>query len=166
MTTAPAVCEVHADGDRATLHFERLYDFTPDELWTALTDPEQIQRWLARATRFELQVGGEVQLDFGETEDERAAGVITELEPGRMREYTWTFIGEDESVVRFELVPHDPGTRLVLDHRRIGREYAAGYGAGWQSHLETLAGERELGAWEERFRELRPTYVELVSALP
>ncbi len=160
------ICELNPDGDRAALHFERLYDFTPEELWAALTDPARIEGWLARATRFELHVGGAVQLDFGDSEDERATGAITQLEPGRVLEYDWTFPGEDESVVRFEIVPQDQGTLLVLDHRRLGRDSAAGYGAGWQAHLEALAGERELASWDQRFQELRPRYAELASALP
>lgn len=160
------VCELHPDGDRAALHFERLYDFTPAELWAALTDPERIQGWLARATRFDLRVGGAVQLDFGDTEDQRTTGVIRSLEPGRVLEYDWTFPGEDESVVRFEIVPQQQGTLLVLDHRRLGRGSAGGYGAGWQAHLEALAGELELGDWDERFEELRPRYAELAAALP
>lgn len=160
------ICELHPDGDRAALHFERLYDFTPEELWASLTDPDRIQGWLARATRFELRVGGAVQLDFDETEDERTIGVIRALEPGRVLEYYWTFPGEDESVVRFEIVPQEQGTLLVLDHRRLGRDFAAGYGAGWQAHLEALAGESELDAWAQRYQELRPRYVELVAALP
>jgi uncharacterized protein YndB with AHSA1/START domain len=160
------ICELHPDGDRAALHFERLYDFTPDELWAALTDPDRIQGWLARATRFELYVGGAVQLDFGESEDERATGTIRELDPGRVLEYEWRFPGEDESVVRFEIVPREQGTLLVLDHRRLSRAAAAGYGAGWQAHLEALGGERELAHWDQRFQELQPRYAELVSSLP
>jgi hypothetical protein len=81
-------------------------------------------------------------------------------------EYDWTFPGEDESVVRFEIVPQEQGTLLVLDHRRLGRASAGGYGAGWQAHLEALAGELELGDWDERFEELRPRYAELAAALP
>jgi uncharacterized protein YndB with AHSA1/START domain len=160
------ICELRSDGERATLHFERLYDFTPEELWAALTDPDRIQRWLARASTFELQLGGGVQLDFGDTEDARVAGAIRALEPGRVLEYDWTFPGEEESFVRFEIVPQAQGTLLVLDHRRLGRDFAAGYGAGWQAYLEALAGERELGDWDRRFEELHPRYVELASALP
>jgi hypothetical protein len=35
------------DGDRCGLRFERVYDTTPDDLWSALTEPERLARWLA-----------------------------------------------------------------------------------------------------------------------
>ena len=36
------------------VRFERLYDATPEELWSAITDPEQIQGWLAHVARIDL----------------------------------------------------------------------------------------------------------------
>ena len=83
-----------------------------------------------------------------------------------MLEYDWTFPGEDESTVRFEIVPQEQGTLLVLDHRRLGRDFVAGYGAGWQAHLEALSGESELDAWDQRYEALHPQYAALVAALP
>ena len=83
-----------------------------------------------------------------------------------LRSYSWTFPGEDESFVRFEIVPQPQGALLVLDHPRLGRAAAGGYGAGWQAHLEALAGERNLADWGERFDELRPRYAKLAAALP
>jgi uncharacterized protein YndB with AHSA1/START domain len=143
------------DEERCAVRFERLYDFTPDELWSALTDPQRLQRWLADTPRFEGREGGAVTIAFDEgTTDGR---VLTWDEP-RVLEYEWRFPGEDESVVRFELHPQEAGTLLVLDHRRLGRDAGTGYSAGWHAHLDALAGEIELGGWQRRFEELLPTY--------
>jgi len=148
---------LRSDDDRCAVQFRRLYDFTPQELWSALTDPEQLGRWLARA-RVDPGVGGQVSLDFdgGATEGGR---VLTWDEP-RVLEYEWRFEGEEQSVVRFELHPQELGTLLVLDHRRLGRSSGAGYGAGWHAHLDALAGLFDLSdaAWTERFEELLPAY--------
>ncbi|NUT54381.1 MAG: hypothetical protein HOQ03_00165 [Thermoleophilia bacterium] len=143
------------DDERCAVRFERLYDFTPAELWSAITDPEQLGRWLARA-EVEPGEGGHVRLDFdgGAMEGGR---ILTWDEP-RVLEYEWRFTGEAESVVRFELQPQELGTRLVLDHRRLGRSSGMGYAAGWHAHLDALGGVLDPSDWERRFEELVPTY--------
>jgi len=142
------------DGDRCAVRFERLYDFTPSELWSAITDPDQLARWLARAD-VEPGQGGQISLDFdgGGTEGR----ILTWDEP-RVLEYEWRFTGEQESVVRFELLPQEFGTLLVLDHRSLGRSSGMGYAAGWHAHLDALAGVHDLADWQRRFDELVPTY--------
>ena len=143
------------DDDRCAVRFERLYDFTPDELWSALTDPKRLRRWLAETPRFEARVGGAVKIAFDEGTTE--GRILTWDEP-RVLEYEWRFPGEDESVVRFELQPQEAGTLLVLDHRRLGRAAGTGYAAGWHAHLEALAGALPLDRWQARFEELLPVY--------
>ena len=156
---------LRADDERCAVRFERLYDFRPDELWAALTEPEQLRGWLAHVRELELRRGGAVVLDFGGGEEVR--GEVLEVEPGRVLEYTWTFTGESESVVRFELEPRGEGTLLVLDHRRLGREAGVGYGAGWHAHLDMLEATLRGGsvAFEPRFAEVRPPYDEQAAEL-
>jgi uncharacterized protein YndB with AHSA1/START domain len=148
---------LRTDGDRCAVRFERLYDFTPEELWSALTEPGQLARWLAKA---EVQpgVGGGIALHF-EDDGTVEGGRVLEWDEPRLLEYEWRYPGEDESVVRFELHRQEYGTLLVLDHRRLGRASGAGYGAGWHAHLDALAREIETGTWSRRFEELLPAYV-------
>jgi uncharacterized protein YndB with AHSA1/START domain len=145
------------DGDRCAVQFRRLYDFTPQELWSALTDPEQLGRWLARA-HVDPGVGGQVSLHFdgGSTEGGR---ILTWEEP-HVLEYEWQFTDEEPSVVRFELLPQEFGTLLVLDHRRLGRTSGTGYAAGWHAHLDALGRLYEFSddAWTQRYEELVPVY--------
>ena len=156
MTETKAVNgELRSDDDRCAVRFQRLYDFTPDELWSALTDQERLRRWLAEAPRFEGGVGGRVTIAF---DDGTTEGRILIWDEPRVLEYEWRFPGEDESVVRFELQPQEYGTLLVLDHRRLGRTSGAGYAAGWHAHLDALAGAIQLEAWQRRFEELLPDY--------
>ena len=56
------------------------------------------------------------------------------------------------------------GTLLVLDHRQLPPNQAAGYGAGWQAHLDGLAG-LDLAGWDARFAEFLPGYREQLAAL-
>jgi uncharacterized protein YndB with AHSA1/START domain len=143
------------DDERCAVRFERIYDFTPAELWSAITEPDQLARWLARAV-VEPGAGGQISLDFdgGATE----GGRILVWDEPRVLEYEWHFTGEPDSVVRFELFPQEFGTRLVLDHRRLGRSSGMGYAAGWHAHLDALAGVHDLSDWQPRFDELAPIY--------
>jgi uncharacterized protein YndB with AHSA1/START domain len=143
------------DDERCAVRFERLYDFTPAELWSAITDPDQLARWLARA-EVEPGEGGRISLDFDG--DATEGGRILTWDEPRVLEYEWQFSGEEESVVRFELHPQEFGTLLVLDHRRLGRSSGMGYAAGWHAHLDALAGLHELSDWQRRFDQLMPSY--------
>jgi ankyrin repeat protein/uncharacterized protein YndB with AHSA1/START domain len=157
--------EIRPDADRCAVRFERLYDATPEELWAALTDPEQLPGWLAHTSRFQLEIGGEIHLDFGDGDE--VHGHVRDVDPGRVVEYTWDHTDEIESIVRFEIVPREHGVLLVLDHRQLPREKAAEYGAGWHAHLDML--EARLGGaareFSERYHELRPAYDERAAEL-
>jgi uncharacterized protein YndB with AHSA1/START domain len=156
---------LRADGERRSVRFERRYGATQAELWSALTEPEQLRGWLAEAT-FEPREGGSVEVRFGARDAETVRGRVLKFDPPRLLEYEWHWPGEDESVVRFELVPESDGTLLVLDHRRLPVEAAAGYSAGWHAHLDKL--ESLFGgvqtSWDERFAQLLPTYRQRAAA--
>lgn len=121
----------------AGVHFERLYDATPDEVWAALTNPEQLRGWLADASRLELRPDGRMELQF-QGDAETTEGLVREVDPGAVLEWEWVHDPGRRSVVRFELVPRDAGCLLVLDHRLLDADSAPGYGAGWQGHLDAL----------------------------
>jgi uncharacterized protein YndB with AHSA1/START domain len=145
--------------DRTTVHFERVYDYGPRELWAALTEPEQLRGWLGEA-EVDLRIGGRIVIRFGDTEEQVAEGTIRMIDPPRLLEYDWTYPGETKSVLRLELEPRGDGTLLILDHRRLPATAAAGYGAGWHAHLDgldaLLAGEPS--DWDARFAEVLPSY--------
>jgi uncharacterized protein YndB with AHSA1/START domain len=153
--------QLRADGEHRAVRFERRYAATPAELWSALTEPERLARWLADA-ELDLVIGGQYVLRFsGEDESQTTRGEVLALEPERLLELSWSYPGESDTVVRFELRPDGDGTILVLDHGRLPVEPAAGYGAGWHAHLDAL--EAHLGAggepdWFGRYRELAPLY--------
>ena len=145
--------------DRVAVHFERVYDYEQEELWAALTEPEQLRGWLGEAD-VDLRVGGRIVIRFGDGDDEIASGAIRELDPPRLLEYEWTFLGESDSVLRLELAPRGNGTLLILDHRRLTPSVAVGYSAGWHAHLDRLEGlaTGERVDWDERFAELVAQY--------
>jgi uncharacterized protein YndB with AHSA1/START domain len=150
--------------DRRGVRFERVYDYRPEELWAAITEPEQIRGWLGE-TELDLDGGrGSIRFDGGGSVGLR----VRRVEPGKLVEYDWEIPGEPPSVLRVELEPQDRGTLLVLDHRRLSAAQATGYGAGWHAHLDALEQLLVGGSivWDERFDEVQPAYVESAEALP
>jgi uncharacterized protein YndB with AHSA1/START domain len=152
---SPATIEVA--GERATVTFERTYAQPRSVVWRALTDPGHVSAWLDSAT-IDLRVGGSFDISF---DDGEMHGVIDELEPERVLAYSWHDGRDDVSHVRWELSDQDAGTRMTLVHRRLAREAAAGFAAGWHHHLERMARvlHDEEAPWRnERFQELFSTY--------
>jgi len=97
------------------VRFTRRYAATPAEVWAALTEPESVARWL-----------GPVPTE------------VRASEPERLLELDWLPPGDDPSVVRFELVPTEGGTQLVLDHRRINAVLGGPYSERWVNTLKRL----------------------------
>jgi len=138
MTThAPAAA---ADGmvrrvaDGHELRFERFLPHPIGRVWAALTEPEAVAAWLARA-EIELAPGGRARLAFANT-GHVLDGRVVAVEPPRLLAYTW---GEGHGTVRWELSPTEGGTRLVLTHAFPAPGEAASFLAGWHTHLELLA---------------------------
>ena len=151
-----ALGEIRPDDERCAVRFERLFDFTPEEVWRALTDPAQLPGWLGHVSRWTLAPGEEYELDVGGP----TSGRIVALEPGRVLELTWKYGEEPESLLRFEVLPREHGTLLVLDHRRLALDQAVGYGAGWHAHLDALARPFALGPaeWTALYRSRLAAY--------
>jgi uncharacterized protein YndB with AHSA1/START domain len=99
--------------DGYELRFERHYEKPIDEVWALLTEPERLEEWLGVAN-VELRVGGRFQLL--EVGGQGIAGVILELKPPHVLEYTWDSAEWTGGTVRFELSEADGGTDLVFTH--------------------------------------------------
>ncbi|MGW6132299.1 SRPBCC family protein [Cellulomonas sp. NPDC055163] len=160
-----------AEGREAQVRFERTLAAPPEEVWTALTDPERVARWLGRLSG-DLRVGGAYALDMGDdgssgASDERATGEVLACEPPTRVLLTWSFPGEDPSEVEARVEPRGGGSVLHVEHRRLSRGAARGYGAGWHAfldHLGLLLVGRE-DEWTDRFDDLLPTYRRLLAAV-
>ncbi|MCK6578808.1 MAG: SRPBCC domain-containing protein [Anaerolineae bacterium] len=87
-----------------------------EEVWAALTDPEDVSAWMAdSAVTLDLRVGGRYSLFGGET-----TGIFVEIEAPTILEYTWRQNTWDpawaDSRVRWELSGDRRRTRLLLTH--------------------------------------------------
>src|ERR1700752_2031781 len=102
-----AVARDHADGtDVVRVTMRRRYATDPDDLWSALTDPDRIRRWFMPVAGG-LRAGGDFQLEGN------AGGDILVCEPPtRLR----TTFGGPESVLTLTLRAVGEETELELDH--------------------------------------------------
>jgi uncharacterized protein YndB with AHSA1/START domain len=118
---------------RSVLRFERVLDPPIERVWAALTELDDLRRWHPSPFELERHVGGRVDFlppvgnAFGDSQ-------VTAYEPPRLLAYDW---GEDH--LRWELTPHDNGTRLVLTHTFDDRLKAARDAAGWDLCLDAMA---------------------------
>lgn len=113
-----------------TLHASR------DEVWRALTDPDQAEQWLADDVELDLCEGGEVVFRY-EGEDERRGHVEEILERERLR-IRWRRDSRSESEVEFVLADAATGTRLIVTES-VAAVGSLASGAGPSDALESLA---------------------------
>jgi uncharacterized protein YndB with AHSA1/START domain len=82
------------------------FPVSPDELWEALTDPEQLEEWFATEVELDPRPGGAGIFRWEDGEERRAT--VLEAEPGERLVLDWDAEGE----VEFTLEETEEGTRL------------------------------------------------------
>jgi uncharacterized protein YndB with AHSA1/START domain len=89
---------------------EIVFPVSPDEVWEALTAPEQLEEWFATDVELDPREGGEGIFRWGDGEERRATVVVAE--PNERLVLDWDEEGEGE--VEFTLEEVDAGTRLLV----------------------------------------------------
>jgi len=138
----------------STLHairFERRYATPLDDLWAAISDPEQVAVWMEYPTLLEPVVGGRVLIDFAP--EDPLEGIVSAAETNKLLAYTW-----GESLIKWELSPDEQGSRLVFSHFGVRPEFLTGLCAGWQCFLDNLAAHLAGEPFDDRFEELHRQY--------
>jgi uncharacterized protein YndB with AHSA1/START domain len=140
-----------ANRRKDTLTLAREIPATPEQVFRALTEPEELMKWWgAKGTltgaHVNLRPGGEYRLEFLSPPGESAwvKGQYQAVEPPRRIAKTWfsSKFPDLRNSVEIRLEPSPGGTRLTLVHGGLaGRPEAfADYEKGWKEALESLAG--------------------------
>ena len=87
---------------------ERVFATTPDDLWSALTEGDRIQRWFAEVSG-KLKRGGHFAVKGN------ASGEILACRPPELLELTWVF-GGIESWVTIRIKDDEKGAQMILEH--------------------------------------------------
>ena len=125
-----------ADG-RITARFGLTLENHVDEVWAALTDPAKLVDWLAPG-EIDARPGGAVKLNFVDS-GIVIDSTISDIDPFRVLEFSWSGPGEPLRPVRFALEPVGSCAGLVLTLSVPEGEEAGRAAAGWAAHLEMLA---------------------------
>ena len=159
-----------ADG-KGVVRMEDRFDTDIDDLWSALTDPGRLARWLGEFEG-DLRLGGEFRARFFASGWE-GTGRVDACEPPRrllltLRDADPQPGQPDEEVIEVTLAADGEQTILVWEERGMPVNLLAAYGAGNQVHIEDLAahiaGQERCDA-EARWEELQPSYEGLTSKL-
>jgi uncharacterized protein YndB with AHSA1/START domain len=87
---------------------EIVFPASPDEVWDALTDPEQLEEWFANDVELDVREGGDGVFRWNDGEERRAKVLV--VEPGERLVFDWA----DEGEVEFNLEEVEEGTRLLV----------------------------------------------------
>jgi len=154
-----------ADGT-GIVRLEDRFDTDVDDLWSALTDPRRLARWLGEVEG-DLRQGGEFRARYFASGWEGTCRVEV-CEPPRRLLILTTSPDEPDGVVEATLTADGDHTVLVIEDRGLPLEQIAAYGAGDQVHVEDLAAYlagREHCDARARWQELHPAYQELAAEL-
>jgi uncharacterized protein YndB with AHSA1/START domain len=124
---------------RYVLRFERHLPHPIERVWAALTDPDELIGWLARA-EVDLVEGGRIELHWLNTDEQGnsavARGTLTRVEPPRLLEYDTDIHG----LLRWELRENGDGCVLTFTNVTPAPEDNLPLVlAGWHIHLDHLA---------------------------
>jgi uncharacterized protein YndB with AHSA1/START domain len=85
---------------------EIVFPVPPDEVWEALTDPEQLEEWFANDVELDAREGGEGVFRWDDGEERHAT--VVEAAPGERLVLDW----DEEGTVELTLEEIEEGTRL------------------------------------------------------
>lgn len=153
---------MRATGTTGTTHVEAVFPTDADDLWSAITEPARLARWIAEV-RGDLRIGGEVWQRYSSGWE--GTSLIEVCDPPRLLRIRTIGERSDEGdALEVRLVPEATGTRLIVEDSGLSIAALPFHTAGWQAHLEDLGGYLDDGRpirWRERWSELSPLYQRL-----
>jgi uncharacterized protein YndB with AHSA1/START domain len=155
-----------ADG-KGVVRMEDRFGTDIDDLWSALTDPRRLARWLGEFEG-DLHLGGEFRARFFASGWE-GTGRVEVCEPPRHLLVVTKGLDEpDEHVIEATLAADGDQAILILEERGMPLDLLAAYGSGIQVHIEDLAAHiagRERCDAKARWEELLPAYEALAAKI-
>jgi uncharacterized protein YndB with AHSA1/START domain len=162
-TRARIVGTLRPEHGKGVVRMEGRYDTDVDDMWSALTDPERLARWIGDVSG-DLHVGGEFSARFTSTWE--GVGRVDVCERPHRLSVTMSPGTAEETVIEAQLHGDGEATMLIIEERGLPLDSYADHGAGWQAHVEdldTYLDGRERADWEGRWSELISSYRELAA---
>jgi uncharacterized protein YndB with AHSA1/START domain len=150
---------------KGIVRIEDRFDTDIDDLWSALTDPRRLARWMGEVEG-DLHLGGEFRASFFASGWVGTGRVEACEPPRRLLLLTMNPNEPHEHFIEAMLIPDGDQTILVWEERGMPPDQLAAYGAGVQLHVEDLAAYlagRERCDARARWEELFPSYQDLTT---
>jgi uncharacterized protein YndB with AHSA1/START domain len=127
-------------GEAHSAIMRRVYSAPIDEVWSAITDPERINRFFLPVSG-DLREGGRFSIEMN------ADGEILKCDAPHLLRLTWSFQDAVPDEVEIRLTEVEGGTQLELEHASVRDVFVSsdpktgdyGVGAGWEPPLKYLA---------------------------
>ncbi|GIJ34838.1 SRPBCC family protein [Verrucosispora sp. WMMD703] len=119
-------------GDARSVIIRQRYDAPVEEVWSACTDPNRINRWFIEP-KGELRQGGTFDLPGN------AHGDILRCEPPRLLTLSWIYGDKPDSEVELRLSEDGSGTLLELEHATVSDLMLIEVAVGWEMALDFLS---------------------------
>jgi uncharacterized protein YndB with AHSA1/START domain len=153
-----------ADG-KGVVRMEDRFDADIENLWSALTDPGRLARWMGEIEG-DLRLGGEFRARFFASGWEGTGRVEACEPPRRLLLLTMRAGQSREHFIEVTLAADGAQAIVVWEERGMPPGQLAAYGAGIQVHVEDLAAYlagRERCDADARWDELLPAYEDLAA---
>ena len=107
----------------------------PAEVFSALTEPQQIAQWSGQKGKVTGKVGGKIEMFDGWVK-----GTVLGFRPGKSLSYTWQPAdwpkGSTRSTVKYTLSTDKNGTKVVLEHSGFpNAEEKKNHKSGWKEFV-------------------------------
>ncbi len=114
---------------------ETTFTSDPDEVWHAISDERELERWLGEEVELDPVEGGDVRVV---TDGEERTGTVEELDEGSRIVFTWARPGEGDSRVELTVLPDAIGSRLIVVERIPATDGPMASAAAWTARLTAL----------------------------
>ena len=133
----------------SSLTINRTFDASPERLWRAFTDPDELAQWYAPGDMtaeihsWAATPDGELDISMVDEDGSHdAEGIFTEVSENERLVHTWTWTHVDDPVetrITVEFVPVEDGTEVVLTHEgHPDAETTENTAGGWSGVFENL----------------------------
>lgn len=103
---------------------------TPEEVFSAITNPFTIELWSGYPAQMEAKEGVEFSIFDGDI----AGRNIKVIENQQLIQEWYFGDNQEESIVTIDLKPRQPGTKVTLEHTNVPDDVIDDFMEGWNDH--------------------------------